>query len=73
MEKNKERKKTKYLVILILIMLFFYDVYKFLNAEGNNHPVIEVLFNTIKVFASQKRNYGRKQRNYRTNLLRKLF
>ena len=52
MEKNKERKKTKHSVILILIMLFFYDVYKFLNAEGNNHPVIEVLFNMIIILVS---------------------
>ena len=52
MEKYKERKKAKHAVILILIVLFFYDVYKFMNAEGKEHPVIEVLFNMIIILAS---------------------
>ena len=45
MEKWNVTKKK--LWVLVLILNFGYNAIKFLNAEGNAHPVILALFNMI--------------------------
>ena len=47
---EKEKKwnvTTKKLWVLVLILNFAYNAIKFLNAEGNGHPVIWAIFNMI--------------------------
>ena len=38
---------TKKLWVLVLILNFAYNAIKFLNAEGNAHPVVWALFNMV--------------------------
>ena len=35
------------LVVLITIILFLYQAFKFMNIEGNTHPLLSSLFNMI--------------------------
>ena len=47
---EKEKKwnvTTKKLWVLVLILNFAYNAIKFLNAEGNAHPVVWALFNMV--------------------------
>ena len=46
MEKQKLWKKIKYAIAFALIILFFYDAFKFLNTKGSDHPIARTSFNT---------------------------
>ena len=49
MENQKERNNKINLIGLILIMLFLYNGYNFLNTEGSEHPLLGLLFN-MRIF-----------------------
>ena len=46
-EKKKWNVATKKLWVILLILNFAYNAIKFLNADGNAHPVVWTLFNMI--------------------------
>ena len=52
MEKQKGWKKIKYTIVFELIILFFYDAYKFLNTKGSDHPIAGTLFDMIIILAA---------------------
>ena len=52
MEKNEERKSRKNWIVFLLIVIFFVNGYKFLNTEGNDHPLLGSIFNMIIILAS---------------------
>ena len=45
MEKNYRKKKD--IMIMIVIGLFIFNLFKFLNTEGSNMPIVSILFNLI--------------------------
>ena len=45
MEKNYRKKKN--IMLMIVIGLFIFNLFKFLNTEGSNMPIISILFNLI--------------------------
>ena len=45
MEKNYRKKKD--IMIMIVIGLFIFNLFKFLNTEGSNIPIVSILFNLI--------------------------
>ena len=45
MEKNYRKKKD--IMIMIVIGLFIFNLFKFLNTEGSNMPIISRVFNLI--------------------------
>ena len=45
MEKNYRKKKD--IMIMIVIGLFIFNLFKFLNIEGSNMPIVSILFNLI--------------------------
>jgi len=47
MEKNEERETKLNFIVLLLIALFFYNGYNFINSQGNKHPLVASLFNMI--------------------------
>ena len=77
MENNKERETKFNYIIILIIILFFYNGFNFLNTQGRGHPLVSPLFNMIEALAilffyiSQKwNNEGAKKW---TNLFRKIF
>ena len=52
MEKYNERKSRKNWILFLLIVIFFVNGYKFLNTEGNGHPLLGSIFNMIIILAS---------------------
>lgn len=46
-EKTKWNVATKKLWVIVLILNFAYNAIKFLNVDGNAHPVVWTLFNMI--------------------------
>ena len=73
MENNKEREiKFNYIIILIII-LFFYNGFNFLNTQGNGHPLVSPLFNMIEalailIFIFHKNEIMKEQKNGQTYL-----
>jgi len=49
---EKDRKNTKNWILFLLIVIFVVNGYKFLNTEGNEHPLLGTLFNMIIILAS---------------------
>ena len=47
-ELNKE---SLNLFMLLLIMVFFYNIFKLLNTKGNEHLIMATLFNIIIILA----------------------
>ena len=45
MEKNYRKKKD--IMLMIVIGLFIFNLFKFLNTEGSNMPIVSILFNLI--------------------------
>ena len=45
MEKNYRKKKD--IMIMIVIGLFIFNLFKFFNTEGSNMPIVSILFNLI--------------------------
>ena len=45
MEKNYRKKKD--IMIMIMIGLFIFNLFKFLNTEGSNMPIVSILFDLI--------------------------
>ena len=77
MENNKEREiKFNYIIILIII-LFFYNGFNFLNTQGSGHPLVSPLFNMIEALAILffifHKNEIMKVAKKWTNLFRKIF
>ena len=61
MENQKERNNKINLIGLILIMLFLYNGYNFLNKEGSEHPLLGLLFNMIIFLAALVFLYHKKE------------
>ena len=47
MEKDHERPKKENWIIMILIVLFLHNTYKFINTQGSDHQLLEPLFKMI--------------------------
>ena len=47
MEKKNHSIITNHKIILILIIFFIFNAFKFINQEGSDHPLISTLFNMI--------------------------
>ena len=52
MEKVKGNQNAPYVLILVLIIIFILKCNKFLNREGNEHPLLGTLFDIIIILAS---------------------
>lgn len=50
MEKIEERETKLNFIKLLLIVLFFYNEYNFINTQGSEHPLLLFLFNIGKEF-----------------------
>ena len=51
MENNKERETKFNYIIILIIILFFYNGFNFLNTQGSCHPLVSPLFNMIEALA----------------------
>ena len=51
MEKDHERPKKENWIIMILIVLFLHNTYKFINTQGSDHQLLEPLFKMIIILA----------------------
>ena len=40
-------RKKKNIMLMIVIGLFIFNLFKFLNTEGSNMPIVSILFNLI--------------------------
>ena len=47
MEKNEEREIKLNFIVILVIALFFYNGYNFINIQGSKHPLVASLFNMI--------------------------
>ena len=47
MEKTIDKNIRKYVIIILLILLFLFNTFKFLKTSGNGHPVIAPLISMI--------------------------
>ena len=52
MEQQKGSKKIKYTIVLSLIILFFYEAYKFFNTKTSDHSKTKTLFDVIIILAA---------------------
>ena len=44
---NEKKDKRDIALVVLLIVIFCYNAFKFSNTEGNDHPLISPLFNMI--------------------------
>ena len=48
--RNGETQKRKKRIIMLVLALFTFNIYKFLKTEGSDIPIISILFNLIILF-----------------------
>ena len=73
MENNKERETKFNYIIILIIILFFYNGFNFLNTQGSGHPLVSPLFNMIEAlailfFIFHKNEIMKEQKNGQTYL-----
>ena len=51
-EQQKKKKNTDALmVVFITSIIFLFQVFRFINTEGNTHPLLDIIFNMAIILA----------------------
>ena len=70
---EKYRKRRINLILLMLILLFFLNGYKFFNTEGNDNPLLGPLFNMIIILEAIIFLFHKKEITFREIFKKKMI